>query len=178
MTGIQNKWSHLICPGISEAHRWPWAGSVLEHRPLSSTAEPVGNGQKHILDQLGDRILYGEGADISPAAWAQIPLLRREEGTTLSDPRRYFSSTPAERSVMNNDAWLNLVRTGIRNAGLYVETQTGEVNPPTGYDANWLAWAKPYQPVKKEMEEPESGTARKRKRITTKERTGRRNQEP
>ena len=65
MTGIQNKWSHLICPGISEAHRWPRAGSVLEHRPLSSTAEPTGNGQKQMLDQLGDRILYGGGEQTS-----------------------------------------------------------------------------------------------------------------
>ena len=158
MTGIQNKWSHLICPGISEAHRWPRAGSVLEHRPLSSTAEPAGNGQKQVLDQLGDRILYGEGADISPAAWAQIPLLRREDGTVLRDLRNYFSSTPAERSVMNNDAWLNLVRTGIKNEGLYVETQEGEVNPPTGYDANWLAWATPYKPAREDPETPEDDT--------------------
>ena len=49
MTGIQNKWVHLICPGISDAHRWPQAGSVLEHRVLSGTAEPAGNGQKQIL---------------------------------------------------------------------------------------------------------------------------------
>ena len=70
--------------------------------------------------------------------------MRREEGTTLRDLRSYFSSTPAERSVMNNDAWLHLVRTGITNGGLQVETQTGEVNPPSGYDANWLAWATPY----------------------------------
>ena len=161
MPGIQTKWSHLICPGISEPHRWPRAGSVLEHRPLSSTAEPAGHGQKQILDQLGDRILYGEGADISPAAWAQIPLLRREEGTPLRDLRSYFSSTPAERSVMNNNAWLNLIRTGIKNEGLYVETQSGEVNPPSGYDANWLAWATPYKPVKEETEDPQDGTEKK-----------------
>ena len=92
----------------------------LEHRPLSSTAEPAGNGQRQVLDQLGDRILYGQGADITPAAWAQILLVRREEGTTLRDLRSYFSSTPAERSVMNNDAWLHLVRTGITNGGLQV----------------------------------------------------------
>ena len=161
MSGIQTKWNHLICPGISEAHRWPRAGSVLEHRPLSSTAEPAGNGQRQVLDQLGDRILYGQGADITPAAWAQILLVRREEGTTLRDLRSYFSSTPAERSVMNNDAWLNLVRTGITNGGLQVETQTGEVNPPSGYDANWLAWATPYKPVKKESEAQEDETERK-----------------
>ena len=158
MIGIQNKWNHLVCPGISEAHRWPRPGSVLEHRPLSSTAEPAGNGQKQILDQLGDRILYGEGADISPSAWAQIPLLRREEGTTLRNLRNYFASTPAERSVMNNEAWLNLVRTGIKNDGLYVKTQSGEVNPPTGYDANWLACATPYKPVEKHPEKPENET--------------------
>ena len=161
MSGIHTKWSHLICPGISEPHRWPRAGSVLEHRPLSSTAEPAGNGQKQILDQMGDRILYGQGADISPAAWAQIPIPRREEGTALRDLRSYLSSTPAERSVMNNDAWLNLVRTGIANGGLHVETLAGEVNPPSGYDANWLAWATQYKPVKKEMQVTEYDTGKK-----------------
>ena len=154
MTGIQNKWNHLICPGISDAHRWPTSGTQLEHRPLSSTAEPAGNGQKQILDQLGDRILYGEGANISPAAWAQIPLLRREEGTSLRDLRNYFASTPAERSVMNNDAWQNLVQTGLKNEGLYVETQSGEVNPTTGYDPEWLAWAIAYKP---DRTKPEPG---------------------
>ena len=178
MTGIQNKWSHLVCPGTSDAHRWPRSGSVLEHRPLSSTAEPAGNGQKQVLDQLGDRILYGEGADISPAAWAQVPPLRREEGTILGDLRSYFSSTPAERSVMNNDAWLNLIRTGIKNDGLHVETQSGEINPPTGYDANWVAWATPYKPVRTKPgpepipdlvpePEPTSGPDGKQKSVTS-----------
>ncbi|MYC29661.1 MAG: ATP-binding protein [Chloroflexi bacterium] len=156
-SGIQNKWNHLICPGASEAHRWPRAGSVLEHRPLSSTAEPVGNGQKQILDHLGDRILYGQGADISPAAWARVPILRREEGTTLRDLRSYFSSTPAERIVINSEAWLNLVRTGIANGGLHVETQSGEVNPPSDYDPGWLAWAAGFKPNKTEAEKPEDG---------------------
>ena len=145
-TGIQNKWSHLICPGISDNLRWPTSSNTLEHRPLSSTADPAGNGQKQIIDQLGDRILHGTGANISPSAWAQIQVLRREEGITLRELREYFASRPAERSVLNQDAWLNLVRTGIQNGGLYVETQTGEVNPPSGYDANWKAWATPYKP--------------------------------
>ena len=149
-SGIQNKWSHLICPGTSQAHQWPRSGSLLEHRPLSSATEPAGNGQKQILDQLGDRILYGESANISPSAWEQIPLLRREEGTALRDLRAYFSATPAERSVMNQDAWLNLVRTGIQNGGLSVETPAGEVNPPTGYDPGWLAWATAYKPKKED----------------------------
>ena len=96
MSGIQNKWNHLICPGISEAHRWPRAGSVLEHRPLSSTAEPAGNGQKQILDQLGDRILYGQGADISPRAWAQIPLLRREEVRSETSEATFLRRRPSE----------------------------------------------------------------------------------
>ena len=43
--------------------------------------------------------------------------------------------------MLNQDAWLNLVKTGIQNGGLYVETQTGEINPQNGYDANWKAWA-------------------------------------
>ena len=145
-TGVQNKWSHLICPGTSDNLRWPTSSSTLEHRPLSSAADPAGNGQKQILDQLGDRVLHGAGANISPNAWAQVPVLRREEGITLRDLRDYFSSRPAERSVLNQDAWLNLVRTGIQNGGLYVETQAGEVNPPNGYDANWLVWASPYKP--------------------------------
>ena len=157
-TGIQNKWSHLICPGTSDAHRWPTVNSTTEHRPLSSAAEPAGNGQRQILDQLGDRILHGTGANISPTAWAQIPVLRREEGTTLRDLRAYFSATPAERSVMNSEAWRNLVRTGIQNEGLQVETQAGEVNPPSGYDANWLAWATQYKPQKDQPEpEPSPG---------------------
>ena len=145
-TGIQNKWSHLICPGISDNLRWPTSSSTLEHRPLSSAADPAGNGQKQIIDQLGDRILHGTGANISPSAWAQIQVLRKEEGITVRDLREYFASRPAERSVLNQDAWLNLVRTGIQNGGIYVETQAGEVNPPNGYDANWKAWATPYKP--------------------------------
>ena len=155
MTGIQNKWVHLICPGISDAHRWPQAGSVLEHRVLSGTAEPAGNGQKQVLEQMGDRILYGAGANLSPNAWAQVPLLRREEGTTLRDLRSYFSATPAERSVMNNEAWQNLVRTGIQSEGLYVETQSGEINPPSGYDPDWMAWTTRYKPERKGKEEQE-----------------------
>ena len=146
-TGIQNKWSHLVCPGTSDNLRWPTSSSTLEHRPLSSAADPAGNGQKQIIDQLGDRILHGTGANISPNAWAQIPVLRREEGITLRELREYFASRPAERSVLNQDAWLNLVRTGIQNGGLHVETQAGEVNPPNGYDANWLAWATAYKPT-------------------------------
>ena len=147
-TGIQNKWTHLICPGTSDTHRWPSQASTLEHRALSSTAEPAGNVKKQILDQLGDRILHGNGANISPNAWAQIPILRKQEGTTLRELREYFSRTPAERSVLNNQLWMNLVRTGIHNGGLYVETPTGEVNPPQGYAPDWLAWATPYKPVK------------------------------
>ena len=146
-TGIQNKWSHLVCPGTSDNLRWPTSSSTLEHRPLASTADPAGNGQRQIIDQLGDRILHGTGANISPNAWAQIPVLRREEGITLRELREYFASRPAERSVLNQDAWLNLVRTGIQNGGLHVETQAGEVNPPNGYDANWLAWATAYKPT-------------------------------
>ena len=149
-TGIQNKWSHLICPGISDNLRWPTSSSTLEHRPLSSAADPAGNGQKQIIDQLGDRILHGTSANISPSAWAQIQVLRREEGITLRELREYFSSRPAERSVLNPEAWLNLVRTGIHYGGLYVETQAGEVNPPNGYDANWLAWATSYKPDRDE----------------------------
>ena len=145
-TGIQNKWSHLICPGISDNLRWPTSSSTLEHRPLSSAADPAGNGQKQIIDQLGDRMLHGTGANISPNAWAQIAVLRGEEGITLRDLREYFAARPAERSVLNQDAWLNLVSTGIQNGGLYVETQAGEVNPTSGYDANWKAWATPYKP--------------------------------
>ena len=149
-SGIQNKWSHLICPGNSQPHQWPRSGSLLEHRPLSSGAEPAGNGQKQIMDQLGDRILHGQSANINPTAWAQIPILRREEGTTLRDLRAYFSSTPAERSLMNQDAWMNLVRTGIQNGGISVETPAGEVNPPTGYDPGWIAWATEYKPKKED----------------------------
>ena len=145
-TGIQNKWSHLICPGISDNLRWPTSSSTLEHRPLSSAADPAGNGQKQIIDQLGDRILHGTGANINPSAWAQIQVLRREEGITLRDLRENFSSRPAERSVLNQEAWLNLVKTGIQNGGLYVETQAGEINPQNGYDTNWLAWATPHKP--------------------------------
>ena len=144
-TGIQNKWSHLICPGISDNLRWPTSSSTLEHRPLSSASDPAGNGQKQIIDQLGDRMLHGTGANISPNAWAQIAVLRGEEGITLRDLREYFAARPAERSVLNQDAWLNLVSTGIQNGGLYVETQAGEVNPTSGYDPNWLAWADPVQ---------------------------------
>ena len=150
MSGIQNKWSHLICPGTSQPHQWPQSGSLLEHHPLSSTSEPAGNGQKQILDQLGDRILYGDSANISPSAWEQIPLLRREAGTVLGDLRLYFSATPAERSVINQAAWLNLVRTGIQNDGLSIETPAGEINPPTGYDPGWLAWATKYKPKKED----------------------------
>ena len=150
MSGIQNKWSHLICPGTSQPHQWPQSGSLLEHRPLSSATEPAGNGQKQILDQLGDRILHGESANISPSTWEQIPLLRRQEGTALRDLRIYFSATPAERSIMNQEAWLNLVRTGIQNGGLSVETPAGEINPPTGYDPGWLAWATTYKPKKED----------------------------
>ncbi len=145
-TGIQNKWSHLICPGISDNLRWPTSSSTLEHRPLSSTADPAGNGQKQIIDQLGDRILHGTGANISPNAWEQIQVLRGDEGITLRELREYFAARPAERSVLNQEAWLNLVKTGIQNGGLYVETQAGEVNPTSGYDANWKAWATPYKP--------------------------------
>ena len=145
-TGIQNKWSHLICPGISDNLRWPTSSSTLEHRPLSSAADPAGNGQKQIIDQLGDRILHGTGANISPNAWEQIQVLRGDEGITLRELREYFAARPAERSVLNQEAWLNLVRTGIQNGGLYVETQAGEVNPTSGYDANWKAWATPYKP--------------------------------
>ena len=145
-TGIQNKWSHLICPGISDNLRWPTSSSTLEHRPLSSTADPAGNGQKQIIDQLGDRILHGIGANISPNAWEQIQVLRGDEGITLRELREYFAARPAERSVLNQEAWLNLVKTGIQNGGLYVETQAGEVNPTSGYDANWKAWATPYKP--------------------------------
>ena len=145
-TGIQNKWSHLICPGISDNLRWPTSSSTLEHRPLSSAADPAGNGQKQIIDQLGDRILHGTGANISPNAWEQIQVLRGDEGITLRELREYFAARPAERSVLNQEAWLNLVKTGIQNGGLYVETQAGEVNPTSGYDANWKAWATPYKP--------------------------------
>ena len=160
-TGIQSKWSHLICPGTSEAHRWPTPASTLEHRPLSAAAEPAGNGQKQIFDQLGDRLLHGDGANISPAAWAQIPVLRRGEGTTLGELRNYFSSTPAERSVLSNEAWLNLIRTGMQSNGLYVETQTGESNPPAGYDANWQVWAAPYKPTRKEPDKSDEEEERK-----------------
>ena len=104
---------------------------------------------------MGDRILYGPGANLSPNAWAQVPLLRREEGTTLRDLRSYFSATPAERSVMNNEAWQNLVRTGIQSEGLYVETQSGEINPPSGYDPDWTAWATRYKPNRQTEEEQE-----------------------
>ena len=152
-TGIQNKWSHLVCPGTGDNLRWPTSSTTLEHRALSSAADPAGNGQKQILDQLGDRILHGTGANISPNAWAQIPVLRNEDGITLMELREYFSARPAERSVLNQDAWLNLVRTGIQNGGLYVKTQSGEVNPDSGYDANWKAWATPYKPTP----EPEPG---------------------
>ena len=108
-TGIQNKWSHLICPGTSDNFRWPTSSSTLEHRPLSLAADPAGNGQKQVIDQLGDRILHGTGANINPNTWAQIPVLKREDGITLRELREYFSSRPAERSVLNQDAWLNLV---------------------------------------------------------------------
>ena len=118
----------------------------MEHRPLSSAADPAGNGQKQIIDQLGDRILHGTGANISPNAWEQIQVLRGDEGITLRELREYFAARPAERSVLNQEAWLNLVKTGIQNGGLYVETQAGEVNPTSGYDANWKAWATPYKP--------------------------------
>lgn len=160
MTGIQNKWNHLITPGISDAHRWPNPASMLEHRPLSSTAEPAGNGQKHILDELDDRILHGQGANLSPAAWAQVPVIRKQEGLTLRELRNYFAATPAERSVLNQEAWLNLVRTGINNGGLYVETQAGEANPPSGYDPDWLAWGRDYKPDRgtPQPEPEETGT--------------------
>ena len=52
-TGIQAKWSHLICPGTSDNYRWPTSSSTLEHRILPSASDPAGNGQKPILDQLG-----------------------------------------------------------------------------------------------------------------------------
>ena len=51
---------------------------------------------------------------------------------------------------MNQEAWLNLVRTGIQNEGLFIETPAGEINPPTGYDPNWLAWATKYKPKKED----------------------------
>ena len=156
-TGIQNKWSHLICPGTSDNLRWPTSNSTLEHRPLSSAADPAGNGQKQIIDQLGDRILHGTGANISPNTWEQIQVLRGEEGITLRELREYFAARPAERSVLNQDAWLNLVRTGIQNGGLYVETQAGEVNPPNGYDANWKAWATRYKPDRTPIDPPGTG---------------------
>ena len=155
-TGIQNKWSHLICPGISDNLRWPTSSSTLEHRPLSSAGDPAGNGQKQIIDQLGDRMLHGTGANISPNAWAQIAVLRGEEGITLRDLREYFAARPAERSVLNQDAWLNLVSTGIQNGGLYVETQAGEVNPTSGYDPNWLVWATPYKPDRTPTDPPDN----------------------
>ena len=153
-TGIQNKWSHLICPGISDNLRWPTSSSTLEHRPLSSTADPAGNGQKQIIDQLGDRILHGTGANISPNAWEQIQVLRGDEGITLRELREYFAARPAERSVLNQEAWHNLVRTGVQNGGLYVETQAGEVNPTSGYDPNWKAWATPYKPDRTPIDPP------------------------
>ena len=87
MSSIQTKWSHLICSGISEPHRWPRAGSVLEHRPLSSTAEPAGNGQKQILDKWATESCMDRGPTSARPHGRRFPSLgeRKERPSGISE---------------------------------------------------------------------------------------------
>ena len=104
-TGIQNKWSHLICPGISDNLRWPTSSNTLEHRPLSSSGRP--GRQRTEADHRPT------GGQDSPRDWCKHQPERLGTDTSTekgggNHPPGFSGNTsrqgPAERSVLNPEA--------------------------------------------------------------------------
>ena len=148
LDAIQRQWCHLFSPGNEPYSQWPQEGTHLEHRNLNLVGAPEsGRGQRRIIAALKGKLLYGGEANLNPRTWENIPILKdNSEGITLDELRSHFATTPAEKMILNQDAWRRMVTEGINNGGLHIRTQDGEENP-AGYDADWKVWAVSWAPT-------------------------------
>ena len=145
-TGIQNKFTHLFSAGNTPQHQWPELHSHIEHRTLESITDAVGKGQEGTIQALGDRLLRGANAGLNKNTWAAIGLITTKEGCTLGQLQEYFARTPDARILINDVTWRAVIANGVRQEALHIVTPSGEINP-TGYDSNWLVWAKDFAPT-------------------------------
>ena len=135
--GIQEKFRYLFSAGSDSQRRYPpGSNSHVECHLMDNLIDQAGKGQGNIMAALGDRLLHGADAGLSPSYWKSIPPLQKEEGCTLQELRAYFARTPQERTVIGSNTWQALIANGVKDGGLFIETEHGEINPMS-YNPAW-----------------------------------------